>query len=313
MDVVCMGNTVSDFAVHPVSSPLDWGSLNITKNPIYSRIGGNGAIFSVAVQRLGMKCKLISAVGDDIFGKILIKNLKKEGVDISSVKIIKNSLTDITIALIRDDGERVFYHYQSSSRHISSVNPQWIPKCRWFHIASFLLIPFRHKKILKCIEVAKKRGAGVSVDVSWDPTNEWVVGEIPEKCDVFMMNLHEAKKITLKKDPYEICDEMVGRGVKTVVIKMGKEGCMVATREKLIKVPAFEVKSVDCTGAGDVFAAGWVVGELMGADIVKKTVLASAAGAMSTMSYGGADGSPALKELIEFIRMQKKKKLEEFI
>jgi len=301
LDVVAVGNMVVDYPVGPIAGLPTWGTLAQVPSRMEPRVGGNGAIFSVAARRLGLSCGLVGKVGRDISGEWLLDRLKDEGVDTSPVRRGARG-TSSTVALVRQDGERAFLHYAGSNAAMKAADLKRIPRCRWLHFSAMFLLPsLSPRAIGKALEAAKKAGAATSLDVAWDPSGEWDVGDCLADVDYFMPNSDEAAAITGKKEAVEAARKLARMGARNVVIKLGPQGSlMLAGGQEPFFAPGFNVEAADSTGAGDTFDAAMVYAVLHGMEPGRAALLANAAGAMKA-----AGDSPTEVELLRFIRSRK--------
>ena len=301
LDVVAVGNMVVDYAVGPLAGLPTWGTLVGVSQRMEPRVGGNGAIFSVADRRLGLSCGLIGKVGRDSSGDWLLDRLKDEGIDTSAVRRGARG-TSSTVVLVRADGERAFLHYAGSNASLKPSDLQKIPRCRWFHMSAMFLLPsLKPRAIGRALETARNAGAITSLDVAWDPTGGWDVGDCLSGVDYFIPNIDEAVAMTGKKEAVEAARELARMGARNVVIKLGPRGSLVLGEglEPFI-APGFKVEAVDSTGAGDTFDAAFVYAILHGMEPGRAALLANAAGAMRAMG-----DAPTEKELLQFIRSRK--------
>ena len=302
-DVVAVGNIVVDYPVGPLAGLPAWGTLAEVPGRIEPRVGGNGAIFAVAASRLGLSCALMGDVGRDLPGDWVLERLRNEGVDTSSVRRGARG-TSATVALVRQDGERAFLHYPGSNASLKAADLRRIPRCRWFHFSAMFLLPsLRPKTIGRALETARRAGAVTSLDVAWDPSGGWDVGDCLSGADYFMPNIDEAAAITGKNDVVKAARELARRGARNVVIKLGPRGSLVLGEGlEPFLAPGFKVEATDTTGAGDTFDAAFIYATLHGMEPRRAAYLANAAGAMRAIG-----DAPAERDLLGFIR---KKKLE---
>jgi sugar/nucleoside kinase (ribokinase family) len=96
--------------------------------------------------------------------------------------------------------------------------------------------------------------------------------------------------------------ELLHGGVEAVALKLGRDGCLVASRDGLLHVPGFSVEAKDSTGAGDCFAAGFIAGYLGNLDWPGAGVLGSALGAMAVGRVGAATVAPKAQEVLSLLR-----------
>ncbi len=114
--------------------------------------------------------------------------------------------------------------------------------------------------------------------------------------------LPEGQALTGLDDPVEVAHALLERGVKTVGLKMGVDGCLVMSAEgQLLRLPAFQVDVVDATGAGDAFAAGFIAGVWQGWQLEKTARFANAVGALCVTGLGASGGVRSLSETLSFM------------
>lgn len=151
--------------------------------------------------------------------------------------------------------------------------------------------------------------ATVSFDLGWDPTGEWnpQIKELFPYIDVLFMNETEAIHYGRTKTAQEAAREFA-KDCDRVVIKLGSSGSFAIENGKEVFLPAYRVKAVDTTGAGDSFNAGFVYGFLTGKALEECLACGNACGALNVTAYGGNTGFPDKEGLKEF--MGKKKEEE---
>jgi sugar/nucleoside kinase (ribokinase family) len=143
------------------------------------------------------------------------------------------------------------------------------------------------------------------MDTVWDATGRWM--QLLKPClpylDYFIPSLPEAVALTGRDDPLEAARALLDEGVGTVGIKMDVHGCLVLTRQgELVRMPAFQVQSIDSTGAGDAFAAGFIAGAWFGWPLEQVARFANAVGALCVTGVGASGGVLPLAETLHFIQ-----------
>ncbi len=119
--------------------------------------------------------------------------------------------------------------------------------------------------------------------------------------DIFMPSIEEARMVTGREEPPEIADFLLSYGIGTVALKMGEQGSYIRTRDWDMYVPIFEVESIDATGAGDAFAAGFLAGVSKGWGHREAARLASAVGACCVTAMGATAGVKNWQETLSFM------------
>jgi ribokinase len=127
--------------------------------------------------------------------------------------------------------------------------------------------------------------------------------------DIMIPNLYEAADITDQSDANIhaaklIGSDLVARGADSVVITMGRRGCMVVDRNGADHIPAFEVELVDQTGRGDAFAGALAACCAVGDELRKAVKFASAAGALTCTKFGSLEALPSKAEIIELLQKE---------
>jgi ribokinase len=127
--------------------------------------------------------------------------------------------------------------------------------------------------------------------------------------DILIPNLYEAADITDQSDANIhaaklIGSDLVARGADSVVITMGRRGCMVVDRNGADHIQAFEVELVDQTGRGDAFAGALAACCAVGDDLRKAVKFASAAGALTCTKFGSLEALPSKAEIIELLQKE---------
>jgi len=122
-----------------------------------------------------------------------------------------------------------------------------------------------------------------------------------EHLDYFLPSVEEARMLSELNEPVDIAQFFLARGVGVVALKMGEDGCYVASRAEAFCVPAFAVSAMDATGAGDAFAAGFLAGVVKGWSLRETARLANAVGALCTLAMGTTAGIRSMEATLEFM------------
>ena len=271
--------------------------------------GGKGANQAVAVGRLGYPVSMVGKVGDDSFGPELKSALRKAGVDVRAVGSAKGS-SGVALINIGDDG-------QNNIVVIPGANGKLLPKdimqsSALLRKAGMLLtqleIPlitvetlaaFAHKnKIPLMLDPAPARELpkGLLQCATWITPNE---SETRILCGL------EANEPVTPETAERCANLLLARGPRNVVIKMGSQGALLATAGGTRElIPAFAVKAVDSTAAGDAFNAGFAVSLLSGAAPVQAARYAAAVAAISVTRMGAQPSMPSARDVSRFLKSQ---------
>lgn len=306
MKIAAIGDVNVDL-ITPVECLPKKGRQVIT-NDFEIHCGGCAANFAFACTKLGAEVKLFGKLGDDLFGWHILATLEENRVDISNVSLSdSNEKTGSTVAIVQgSDRSFITYRGTNATFSVSDVDYKKL-KVDLVHLPSFFLLDaLQHDygKIVNSVDGLK------SIDPGWDP-----FGWRPEKLrqlkdilpniDIFFSNLDEARRITGKRGAQQIIEKLLNLGIKIIALKMGN---MVSDGKKATRLTAFDVNTVDTTGAGDAFDAGFVIAYLSGKDLIECAIFANATAALSIGGIGWSTYG-TLENVNDFLISHKVKEL----
>lgn len=305
-DITSIGDVNIDLITSNIADypPKD---AQIIIDDLHLTSGGCAANYAKASAVLGNKTRLIAKIGDDLFGSLVRKSLRIPNLELC---LACGGRTAVTLAITFEDMSRSFLTFPGANSGFSAKDLDYeLIEGRYVHIASFFLQGLRGdtKKIL---DYAHKKGMTASFDTGYDPLG-WSKADVSlvrrtlKDVDIFFPNLTEAQAVTKAKNQKDMIDELLSLGPSIVALKMGSKGAWVASEKEKTFIPAFRVNAVDTTGAGDVFAAGFIYGHSLGWDLKKCGLFASAAAALKTRGYG-AEGYPGNREVDAFLKVNSK-------
>lgn len=305
MDILCVGQLVTDILVKPVDS-VDFGVDTKRVEHISVKNGGDCMNTAIDLAKLGNSVSFAGKVGNDGSGDFLAKTLKEYGVDTKGLKVSSDAATSSVIVLINGKGERVFLYHGGTNDTFKyeDIDLSLIDECKVVHVGGTYLLPlFDGEGAAKLFRLAQSKKRLTSMDVTWDTTGRWL--EIIRPClkylNFFMPSYKEASLITGRNSPEEIAEVLQSEGVGVVVVKLGKDGCYVKGDDKGFYYPAYDVKVVDTTGAGDSFVAGFLTGVVRNWSLEKCTQFASAVSAHCIQEVGATTGVPGFEDVVSFI------------
>ena len=258
---------------------------------IIVQLGGSSAIFASTCSSLGMKTKFIGRLGFDFISEFLVKEIEKIGV-ISGIKRVEVEEAGITISLTFKDMKRAMITFRGSNENLSKKDFELEEiEGKILHIGGFNLLDSLRKDVYEIFSDARKKGMRTSLDPNWDPkgwTKQRLVDliKILKITDFFFPDYEEGKAITKVEDPEKIVEKLLYLGAKIVALKCGKDGCYVGSKNEIFHAKGFKVKTVQTTGAGDAFDAGFIKAFLSGLSLKECARFANAAGALYTTKFG---------------------------
>ena len=241
---------------------------NILKNSEeFERIlasGGSAANTIHGLARLGIETGFIGKIGQDAMGEIFKNDLIQS--NIHPKLLYGNEDTGVAVALISEDSERTFATFLGAAVEMvpSELNPVLFNGYDYFHIEGYLV--HNHDLIREAIKIAKSKNMIISLDLASynvvEANLEFLKLITGDYIDIIFANEEEAKSFT-GKNPSEALDE-IAKDCKIAVVKLGKNGSMIKTNNQVYHVEAIKANSIDTTGAGDLYAAGFIYGLIKG-------------------------------------------------
>ena len=293
--VYCTGNIVLDTLVRPVEGMPAWGTTTYVES-ISAHLGGNGAGSAYAAAMMGVPAKLAGAIGNDPPGAFITERLRSAGVDVSQLRVMDDSATAATVGMVHAGGERLFFHDLGACGRLQAADISFAPEvvngCSFFHYASIFCLPGLRIQAREVLERARQAGLRTSLDVDWDTSGRWLddLGPLCPLLDFLFLNTQEAQMLCGLEEPEAVGLFFLDRGVKTVVLKMGEQGCAVFTHDDEFRLPAYTVQAVDTTGAGDCFCGGFLAGLCRGFSLRESARLGNAVAAHGIQRVGNTDG-----------------------
>jgi len=274
---------------------------------------GAPAIFISQCGRLGGKSAMVGAVGDDDFGRVNTDRLKRDGVDVSAISIDPDYPTGSAFVRYRKDGSRDFVYNIATSAAArfgwSQTVGDLIDRSGHLHVmGSALSVPSAREVIDKAVDIVKARGGTLSVDpnirkeLKLDEDTERRFSKLVAMADLLLPSGEELERAAGVEGEAEAIRRLFEMGVKEIVLKRGADGATYFGRQgDRIEAPAFVVREVDPTGAGDCFGGAYLTCRRLGMSQKQALTYASAAGARNVTVLGPMEGAGTRQELDAFI------------
>lgn len=307
-DVLNIGLVVVDIPIKLPVHLLDFMEDSIRIPSAQMLPGGDAANSSIVLNQLNKSVSLTAAVGNDSFGNYLVAELERQGVDTSRICVKKGVVTGVSFVLINDTGERTCICTRGNNRELTIDDFDFDllhSGARHLNLSSLFGHPKLEQNGLKELFIqAGEAGLTRSADVGYDKHGQgfsWVQ-PIIEHVDYFLPSYQQAVQLTGENDPKLQTRFIVNHaGERTVLIKLGQEGCFVHEPGKEYLVPAFNVHAVDTTGAGDTFLAGMISALLDGMDTRHCVRYANAAAAINVQHLGAASPDVTNERILKML------------
>ena len=304
MSIVCFGEVLIDF-------------LNIKDNLFEANPGGAPANVAAAISKFGGKSFLISQVGNDMFGKMILQTLSNYNVDISCVNVTNEYFTTLAFVKLNQKGERSFSFARKHGADVyvkkDNINLEIVKNAEIFHFGSLSMTHPENKDVtFYLLEVARKSGAVISYDPNyreplWESRQQAVSTIfLPiEKGYVDILKMSEEEVLLYAKSAEEFY-EMVKDKVKLLLVTLGEKGSKFFYKEESVMVETIDVDSVDTTGCGDCFVGMTLfeISKYLPFENIDKSLLynivkkANIAGALCATKKGAIPAIPEYSEVL---------------
>jgi ribokinase len=264
--------------------------------------GGKGANQATACARLGKSVKMIGSIGQDLYGDVVLESLKKDQVDTSFVKRMKENSTGCAIITIDNTAENTMLVMKGANDDLAveDIENAFLE----IENSKVLLVQMEIPKdvVIESMKQARKKGMFVILDPA---PAEGITVLALEYADLITPNRQETKHLT-GIDVTDMDSALTAAkyfdsiGVKNSIIKMADQGSLVYQNGASEFVPSISVKAVDTVGAGDSFAGALAVAIADGQDLVSAVKFASIVAAIKVTKLGAQAGIPTLSDVTKF-------------
>jgi sugar/nucleoside kinase (ribokinase family) len=237
--------------------------------------GGSAANTIHGLAMLELKTGFIGSIGQDELGDFFENDMRSAGIN--TMLLRRSSATGTAVALISPDSERTFATHLGAAVELegSDLNPDYFDGYDILYLEGYLI--FNKKLVEQACKIAKEKNMKIALDLaSYNVVEAMLTDfkEIVEKyVDIVFANEEEAKAFTGML-PEEALNHISGL-CEVAVIKIGSEGSWIKRGEEILKIGTIKVNLKDTTGAGDLYAAGFLYGFSKNFDLAKCGVLGS--------------------------------------
>ncbi len=267
-------------------------------NSVTLTTGGNAPNTAIAMARLGMKVAAAGLVGTDVLGAAVTAQLRENKVDTSAVFTTPNAQTSATVVAVEPGGERCFFHTLGASRLIDpALFRRCFPifaKCKYVQIGYFGLLPALTPHLAPLLAELRSTAPQTRIVLETvTPPGPWEELEpILPHLDAFIPSRGEAIALTGEREPAGMIAAFRKRMPRGLIgIKLDAEGCLLEDGSgPAIHVPAYPIKVVDTTGAGDTWFAGLLTGLIRNMPLRQAGQLANRTAADCCTALGASAG-----------------------
>jgi len=304
-DVICFGESMVLLGADTAGDLADCERFT-------RRLCGADSNVAIGLSRLGFSVHWISRVGDDAFGRFIIRALAAEGIDAAGIHVDPARRTGVMFKSRMDDGgdpQTLYYRAGSAASVLSpdDLDADITKAARHLHVTGITaaLGPSAWALCEYAMKAMRAAGGTVSFDPNlrpalWPDRSLMIerINALAGLSDWLLIGVNEAEQLAGTDDTDAIGDFYLDAGVRDVVVKRGRHGASLRSREDAIDLPADPVrKVVDTVGAGDGFAVGYISARLDGQTPHEALVRGNAFGARAVQHSGDYENLPHRAEL----------------
>jgi 2-dehydro-3-deoxygluconokinase len=265
--------------------------------------GGDTSNFAIAAARQGARVAYLSAVGDDPYGAMLRALWDREGVDHAGVRT--NAQAFSAIYFVTHDARGHHFHFFRAGSAASRMVPadlslQTIRSAKLLHLSGISLAISESARETGFAAMAAAREAGVAVSFDtnlrlklWSLDLARAVTESAlRRCTIALPSYDDMTVLTGLSAPDAIVDHCLALGARTVALKLGADGAIVADSQQRNRIAPHRCTPVDATGAGDTFGGTFIARVVAGDSPLEAGRYAAVAAALSTEGYGAVEPIP---------------------
>ena len=256
--------------------------------------GGKGLNQAVATARAGANVRMIGALGNDPYAKVLRNVMDQEKIDHSNVIEVAGS-SGTAVIEVDESGQNRIVVIAGANGELKSGN--FVPNSEEKILLAQLESPINELEDI--FKAAKKSGYKTVLNPA--PAMKLAPSFLAE-IDLLIPNEHEAAILTgITVTDFDTAEKaaraLIAQGVSAVIITMAEKGAIYVGKDKVIKQPAYKVSPIDTTAAGDAFCGGLVSELARGKDMESALKFAAAAGGLATTKSGATPSLPTENEI----------------
>jgi ribokinase len=296
VDILVVGSLNMDLVVRAPRFPSPGETLSggdLTLIP-----GGKGANQAVAAARLGASVAMLGRVGQDVFGQSLVENLALNGVDVSRVAR-DPAATGTAIIVVDAQGQNSIVLSPGANGQLTPGDVTGLPAGR------ILLLQFEIPTGTVSAAARQARERGLRVIVNPAPARA-LEPDFLKSVDILVPNESELSLLTGRPVIDEgsaeaAARELLAQGAGLVIVTRGEHGVLAVAPDVRLSLPAFKVKVVDTTAAGDAFIGGLALALAKDKPLKEALVYAGACGALAVTKFGAQPSLPSREEVDAFL------------
>jgi sugar/nucleoside kinase (ribokinase family) len=269
-------------------------SLYALMGPAIEASGGSAGNTAAGAASFGGKVAFFGKVAKDQLGEIFQHDIRAQGVHFETKPLETAPPTARSMIFVTPDGERSMNTYLGACVEFGpeDIEPEVIQESKVTYFEGYLWDPPRAKEAIReCARISHEAGREMSMTLSDSFCVDRYRSEFLElmrsgTVDIVFANKQEALAL-YETDDFELALSLIAKDCKLAAVTTGEDGAIILRGEERLDIDAFPVKTlVDTTGAGDLFAAGFLFGYTQGYDLAKCGKLGCLAAALVIQQFG---------------------------
>ncbi len=268
--------------------------------------GGKGANQAMTIARLGGDIRFFTCIGSDVFGGLYMDHFKASKINIEHIEVIENEHNGIALINVDNEGRNNIVVYPGANSHLSS---EMIMKNEKYILGSRLIITQLEIPLSSVELLSKMKSEGNIFILNPSPLNKTINYDyILKNVDILVPNEIELAQLSgIQTDGIkgisQAAQKLIEKGVKTVVVTLGRKGAFVKSKDIEEHLDVRDVKVIDTEGAGDIFMGSFVCSFVKNGDLIKSVKFANEVATVSVTRYGTQKSIPTEAELKEIYKM----------
>ena len=296
-NILVIGSLNTDFSINTNKIPLPGETVNA--NNLIINNGGKGANQAYTIGKLGGNVSMIGMVGNDIYGKDLIKSLKNVKVNTKGISLNKKESTGKAFIYVDKNGENSISIIHGANY---AVDKSFIDK-NIFLINKADIILMQLEIPLETVNYVLEIAKSKTIILDPAPANKELMNF--DLSNVFLMKPNETELATLTgyeikddEDVIKACNILLEKGVKNVIASLGSKGCYLVNKNTNKFFNSIKSNAIDTTAAGDSFIASIAFYLSQNKSIEESIIFASKVASIVVTKKGAQNSIPSIKEVI---------------
>ncbi|MGP0585187.1 carbohydrate kinase family protein [Paenibacillus timonensis] len=270
----------------------------------YTRFpGGSPSNIAINANKLGIRSRIVSAVGRDGLGSYLTQRLEAAGMDIDGIQRVDAATSLVVLTKSQASPIPIFYRDADYRLTYDAKLEQALVQSKAVHFSCWPISRGPSRRVIeRVMEEARKRGLLIGFDPNyhrmiWQPGEDGVeyVKSIIPRVDIVKPSEDDAERLFGKADPFKQIDRFLNLGAKLVIMTLGKQGAIVSNGNETVSFSTLATEVVDTTGAGDAFWSGFYTALLQNFTVRESLNLGFAVSAYKLRHLGAVVDLPKLE------------------